>query len=68
VSPTVSRLGSEAMSIEEVRRILKRAEQKAERYRKLAALPSLSHRAAIAAHNRARSHQAAASLYRKALE
>jgi hypothetical protein len=60
--PEISR-----MSIEEVQRKLDLAQQNADYYRKLAALPSLSHRAALAAHNRVRSHLAAASLYRKAL-
>lgn len=55
------------MSIEEVQRKLVLAEHNAERYRKLAALPTLSLRAAFAAHQLARSYAAAVKLYRKAL-
>lgn len=52
------------MSIEEVRAKL----QQAEHYRLLANDPSLSLRAALAAHNLHRSYRAAAKLARKALE
>jgi hypothetical protein len=58
---------AQPMSIEEVQRKLALAQQNADHYRKLAALPSLSFRASYAAQHMARSHQAAAKLYLKAL-
>ena len=55
------------MSIAEVQQKLALAEHNAAHYRKLAALPSMSFRAAYAADQLARSYAAAAKLYGKAL-
>jgi hypothetical protein len=55
------------MSVEEVRAKLRQAQQRAEHFRKLASNPTLSLRAALAAHHRLRSNKAAVKLYRKAL-
>lgn len=55
------------MSIEEVQKKLQLAQANLAHYRALAALPSLSRRAALAAQESARSYQAAVTLYQKAL-
>lgn len=55
------------MSIEEVQSKLDLARQNRDYYRRLAARPEQSNRAALAAQMLARSYGAAASLYEKAL-
>jgi len=56
------------MSIVEVQHKLALAQQNLHHYESLSRLPSLSARAALAAHNQARSLRAAVSLYQKALD
>jgi uncharacterized membrane protein YccC len=56
------------MSIAEVERKLALARQNQAHFEALARHPKLSPRAALAAHNLARSHRAAAALYQKALD
>jgi hypothetical protein len=56
------------MSIEEVKLKLFLARQNRDRYRRIAADPKMSHRAALAAQQLARSYQAAVALGEKALQ
>jgi hypothetical protein len=56
------------MSIEQVWRKLALAQANLDRYRKIAADPKVSHRAALAAQQLARSYQAAVALGEKALQ